>query len=345
MFDAIHIDITGGCNAKCPLCSTARETFGQRINFISTADFARTLDRLLDLGLAVRARSTISLFNWGEPILHPDLDGIVAALNARDLAISFSTNASKKTSFTVSTHGFREFTFSVPGWSQASYDKVHGLRFDRVIANMEATLENLRATGFRAKPMLAFHVYQFNAFDEQDAARAWCRRNGVAFFPYYAYINDYRVAKAYRKGEMSPVEIGELSRSLFLHYVDDLVARQPADWECPQWDTRLTLNHKSQVLLCCVVPDTHEASVLGSVFDLSRDEVLLRKRSSKECDDCLGCGVAYWGHNFVPVSSRRSVYQSIVDRCKSADAPQPLRAVVPLARKLRAAFRALQSSG
>lgn len=307
MFETVFFDITGGCNAKCPLCVTARETFGKPLHFISVPDFGRVLDRLLTLELARPGYTVVRLFNWGEPIVHPNLNGIVAELNARKLYAGISTNVSKKTNFTVSTSGFRQFTFSVPGWSQASYDKIHGLKFDRVVANMEATISNMRATGFRGRFELSFHVYQFNAFEELEAAQRWAKRHRVDFHPYYAYINDYTVMKKHRKGELPPDTVNDFSRKLFLHYVDDLIASQPADWECPQWDNKLTINHKGQVLLCCVVPESHEASVLGSIFELSREEILSKKKTSKECDDCLGCGIAYWGHTFVPVLPERKL--------------------------------------
>jgi hypothetical protein len=51
------------------------------------------------------------------------------------------------------------------------------------------------------------------------------------------------------------------------------------------------------VLLCCVLPLDHADAVLGSVFDMSREDILTGKVSSRECHDCIGCGQAYWAHN------------------------------------------------
>jgi MoaA/NifB/PqqE/SkfB family radical SAM enzyme len=298
MFREILIDITGGCNAKCPLCVTGRESFGKRISYISVPDFARTLDRLLELGLAEPIHSTVGLHNWGEPIIHPDLDGIVSALNARQLRIAISTNASKRTNFMVPTNGFSSFVFSMPGWSQASYDRIHGLDFGRVVANIEATIQNVKEMGYEGRFMLSFHVYQFNAFDELAAARAWCVRNDVEFNPYLAYINDYPQMKAFLKGELPRKAQDEISRTLFLYYLDDVLRSRPADWECPQWKHLLTLNYKSEVVVCCVLPYSNEASIIGSVFDLTREEILTGKTTSKECEDCLACGAAYWAHYY-----------------------------------------------
>ena len=295
-FPEVLIDIVGGCNARCPFCTTGREDFGKRITAMSVGDFARTLDRLIDLGFAVPGVSSVGLYNWGEPVLHPDLNGIVAELNARKLAITIATNASKAMRFTVPTDGFAYVYFSVSGWSQASYNKIHGLRFDRVVANMEESIRNLRETGYTRPIYLSFHAYQFNTH-ELSAARAWCEAHGVQWRPYYAYIADYGSAKSSLQGTMAAADLQKISRSLFLHYVDDLVARQPKDWECPQWRGVLTLSNKAEVLLCGWLPLRHSAAVLGSVFELTRDQILGRKVSSQECGDCLGCGVSYWGHN------------------------------------------------
>jgi MoaA/NifB/PqqE/SkfB family radical SAM enzyme len=119
MYPSLLFDITGGCNAKCPLCVTARETFGQRINYISVPNFARTLDRLLELELIKPEYTGVGLQNWGEPILHPDLNGISEEIRKRGMFAGISTNASKRTNFIVSTDHWRGFVFSVPGWSQA----------------------------------------------------------------------------------------------------------------------------------------------------------------------------------------------------------------------------------
>jgi MoaA/NifB/PqqE/SkfB family radical SAM enzyme len=301
MFQTINFDIVGGCNAKCPYCVTARTTFGQKIKHISVPDFARTVDRLVELGFADRRKSVVNLFSWGEPILHPDLDGIISALADRGLRVGISTNASRRTKLTTSTKHFVELIFSVPGWSQESYDKIHGFRFDKIVANMEATIRNVRSNGHTGPIRLFYHVYQFNCFEELEQAKRWCARNGVILNAFNAYLNDYEQNKAFLKQTMSREQLSEISRNLFLHYVDDVVSSKPEGWQCPQWDSILTLNHKSEVLLCCVLPETHEAYALGSIFDLSREQILSLKTSNKECDDCLGCGTAYWAHNWKKV--------------------------------------------
>ena len=297
MYRNVLIDITGGCNAKCPLCVTGREDFGKRIHFMPVDQFARTVDRIIELDLLDRSHGFIGLHNWGEPILHPDLNGIVAELNKRTLPIVISTNGSKKTNFTVSTAGFSTITFSVPGWSQESQDRIHGLNFERVVANIKASIDNIRANGYRGKFFLAYHIYQFNGGAELKAARTWCAQNDLEFHPYYAYINDYKRAKAFLNGTMADKEKQEISETIYLDYLERLLAAQPKNYKCPQWDHHLTLNHKSEVVVCCGLPYSMQETYVGSIFDLDRDEIIKGKTTSKECDDCISCGNAYWGHH------------------------------------------------
>jgi len=297
MFRTVSFDIVGGCNAKCPFCVTARTTFGQRIQHISVPDFARSLDRLLDLNLVEQKKTTIMLFNWGEPMLHPKLNDIVQEAYRRKLRVGISTNGSKKTSFTGTTSHFDTFIFSMPGWSQASYDKIHDLKFDRVVANIEASIKNLRETGYYGHIRVSFHVYKFNIKEELPRAREWCLKHGVVLDAYSAYINDYEVMLKYRQGTLPAEEMAEINDRMFLDYVDDVVEARAKDWTCPQWDTKLTLNHRSEVLLCCVVPQGHDAYAIGSLFDLSREQILKGKTGNKECDTCIQSGVASWAHS------------------------------------------------
>lgn len=294
-FASALIEIVGGVSAKDPFPAGARHA--DRVDGImSTAVFARTLDRLLALDLIEPGTTCISLHNRGEPILHPDLTGIVTALNARNLSTVITTNACRRTQIEVSTAGFRAALFWVPGWSQASFDRVHGLHFPAVVANIEATMANLRATGYAGRFTLLYYAYQWNAFDELAAARAWCADHDVDCVPFLAYINDYETVRAFLEGTLAAALREEISRALFLHYLDELMAKRPPEWACPQWDSLLVVNHLGQVLRCCPLPADHPAVALGSVSELTREEILARKRRSAACEPCLRIGISYWGH-------------------------------------------------
>ena len=342
VYKVVCFDITGGCNAKCPLCVTGRVSFGKRINYISVADFERSIDRLMDLGLIEPGVTCINPYSWGEPLLHPDLDGIVSVLTARNFGIGFSTNGSKKTTFTVPTGNIVDFCFSMPGFSQKSYDLIHGFKFEKILENIVETMDNVRNQGFRGIFGLVMHVYQFNALDEMAAARQWAKDHGMRFIPLYAYINDYDVLKSYLKGDLDEKSREDISKKLFLHYHDALIEEKGKDYVCPQWDDVLTLDHNCNLLLCCSIPEGHEAYTVGNLFDLTREQIIDWKKTNKECDDCISCGAAQWGQNTVVLDAHGYMPpppQTPISALFPAPEPEPELAKSGLLDRLRTVIR------
>ncbi len=84
-----HFDIVQGCQLRCVGCPNS--ILLPKIDHITAADFAACL-RNVD----VRRVKVMRLFNFGEPFLHPDLGGILAAIPQQSWRvdrIEVSTNA------------------------------------------------------------------------------------------------------------------------------------------------------------------------------------------------------------------------------------------------------------
>ena len=74
---------------------------------------------------------------------------------------------------------------SMPGFSQASQDRIHGFSFERVKSNILRLREMFHNIPFD----MSYHIYQFN-LDEIEAARQFCIQNGIRFAPNYAVLFD-----------------------------------------------------------------------------------------------------------------------------------------------------------
>ena len=148
MYKTVYFEISGICNAKCPWCVTGNQSLSKINNpygfkFIKPDDFERAIDKLIELGL-ISSSSCISLYSWGDPLLHPDFEKILEILHIRGIDFSISTNASK--SVTVKKKlmsNMQILTFSMPGFSQESYDRIHGFNFKKITQNIELLLNNL----------------------------------------------------------------------------------------------------------------------------------------------------------------------------------------------------------
>ena len=99
-YEAIYFDLTGTCNAKCPYCMTGPGKLRVK-NFIEVDTFREALKRLKNTGV-IFPDSVVSLYNWGEPFIHPKIESIIEVMHELDILYALSTNASLYHEFTPS---------------------------------------------------------------------------------------------------------------------------------------------------------------------------------------------------------------------------------------------------
>ena len=291
----VIIEIAGRCNARCPWCSTGRATREGnpvRGGFMPPERLDAVLDRLAAMGLVLE-NLHFELFNWGEPLLHPQLPGIIEVMNRRGLHYRLSTNASLVPDLNgVSMRGLHELVISMPGFSQSSYDAIHGFSFQRILNNLNELRDRLKATGFQGLAQMSFHVYQFNIHEIPDAAR-YCQANGLRFSPYLAALCHLPACMDLLSGRLDGPQLAAVSRHLLLSHLDAMLRQRPRDWQC--WQQRkLVLDEEGRFLTCCLLPRNHPEYSLGSVFDLDLAQAMERKTRQTVCGPCLATGAAYW---------------------------------------------------
>ena len=295
MYRRVHFDICGICNARCPWCVTGR-TRSKGAGILSLETFTRAVEVMLERGI-LSPDGCVYLYNWGEPLLHPNLREIIAFVRDAGLRCALSTNASKAVLFDepASLVHLDYMCFSISGFSQASYDRIHGLDFETVRENIRRIVENYRQCGFAGVAQIIFHLYRFN-LDEVAPAVAFARDLGIHLLPHAAYLAGYHMMKDYLTGRMPPDELKHAEEDLLLSHLHQSAASVPADYVCPQYDF-LSLDEYCNVLTCCALDRSHEHYTIGSLFDLSPDEIDHRRRAQPVCRECLDLGISTLFHN------------------------------------------------
>lgn len=288
MYDLAYLEISGACNARCPLCPTWR----RKPEFIDTQDFSRAIEHMLKTGM-IGPNSRIGLYNWGEPMLHPQFQEIVAIMSILGVQFGLSTNASICQTFKRrdALVGLRPMKFSMCGFSQASYDKVQGRDFGIVKQNIATMIANYRDCGFHSEAYVLFHVYQFN-LDEIEPAREWSESLGITFFPYYAHFNHVPLTIDYLTGRMLFDLALAASSSMVLTHLPRLLRDRPNDYQCPEHN-RLVIDERLNVRTCCVCPPHDERYYLGKLLDMTEEQIQ-SNRMQPICKECLATGAAYW---------------------------------------------------
>lgn len=124
--------------------------------------------------------SQISLYDWGEPFLHPELGEILNFLNQERFIVRPSTSASRASRFDYNFHLSHviSLVFSMSGFSQSSYDKIHGFSFEKIKANMATIVKDFKVNFPYLIMFISLTLTRYR----------FAKSLGVKFVPYLAYM-------------------------------------------------------------------------------------------------------------------------------------------------------------
>lgn len=296
-YKTIFYEISGICNGKCPYCLSGRfrETGG---SFVSTALFDRTLGVIAKNSL-LSADGVIGLYNWGEPFLHPQLSELLHTINDYAFSYGFSTNASKIPfidEFFVKN--LKYIRFSMPGFSQASYNRIHGFRFEVILENIKSVVRACRHHGFQGNFSISYHVYQFN-LDEIFRCEEFAEKWNITFSPVYAILNNWWHIHAWVDNSLGDDLLKSISEDLFCFEIREKIATAPEDYSCPQYNL-LAIDEASNLLLCCQVPPGKEFSC-GNMLTDDPTTMLHYRQKNSICEECIRKGLSYYFHTSLKV--------------------------------------------
>lgn len=83
---SVWVELTNYCNLQCPMCPTGNKTLLRKPQYMSTDIFRKVVGQLKPYTLL------LSLWAWGEPLLHPELEDILRICYNRGMQIVISTN-------------------------------------------------------------------------------------------------------------------------------------------------------------------------------------------------------------------------------------------------------------
>nr|WP_300998939.1 glycosyltransferase [Methanoculleus sp.] len=290
--NTVYYEISGICNAKCTYCPTGSGvTKGRPARFIPPEEFSRGLNRLYELGL-LNNDIFFGLFNWGDPLLHPRLNEILHILKEADQSFALSTNGSfiPKNLNSSLLDNLSYIRLSLPGFSQQSYDKVHRLDFEKVLQNI--SILNELAPPNTLEVLL--YAYKFNTGEISRAFEYFSNKN-IRFQVGMPHLMDYEEAIEYLTETIDPVKKQRIEDDLFIDHIKPLLLHKGDTKSCPYLQNQLVIDEYNNVLTCCVLSKNSEYYTVGSLFELTEDEIFdVKTRGQPICSRCMSAGVPYW---------------------------------------------------
>lgn len=301
MYKRLYFEISGICNANCKYCANGKNSISGRYHkkqggFIGIEKFEETLRYLLDNHI-INHQTLISLYQWGEPSLHPRIKEIVAILLDHDLFYTISTNASHPVYFNArELEKLAQCIISMSGFSQLSYDRIHGFNFEKIKSNIVNMINHYSDNGFiRNKFYIAYHLYQFNIW-EVFSAKQFAESQKIPISYSAAYFNGYAMFRDYFTDKMPYETLKDACSELITYHYGSFLKNKPANYVCPQLDF-LSINENCEVVLCCGIDRNSQDYSLGKIFDMSLEEIKQKKSDRPVCAECDRLGLNYLNHN------------------------------------------------
>jgi MoaA/NifB/PqqE/SkfB family radical SAM enzyme len=280
------IDIVGTCNLRCPTCPVGNSPDRPR-GFMDLALFREIVAKIGRESPVPHPQ--INLYNWGEPLLHPDLPAIISILRQAGMRSYLSTNLNIKHGLEPAiAAGADELKISLSGFSQETYGRAHARgKLDLVRANMRLVRQYADKHRVATRIWVGHHIYRSNQH-EIEPVRQFCQELRFEYHPVAAFYMPLERLLDVLNGKPNPQDGG---------IIEDLI-RSPSDvqrraaaqrsgcFDCELRFNQTVINHDGTVALCCTVFD--EGNMLGIAYlDEDFDSIEKRKYDHPFCQICF----------------------------------------------------------
>ena len=264
--------------------------------FLPPEEFEDALVFLIERGIIAPKQTHIELYNWGEPFLHPHFEAMLKIVFKKGFSFGLSTNASTLKTILVDTISkLATVRFSMPGFSQKSYDRMHGFKFDVICENIKVITSQVRAVSPDANIGIIFHLYKFN-LSEVVEAKDFCKKIGLNFFPTYAFPNGFSMAKSFFACEIPQVIAKSIEDELIVDQLEIIRQKRPYDYVCPQ-SSILVMDEFCNVLQCCGSDRAVSGHIIGKLREVDFDHLQELRKNTAVCSLCAKLKIDYMWHN------------------------------------------------
>jgi len=185
----LKLDISPLCNLKCVACLHAHDAFAGSDPEMARQDFKKSqrmsVDQVRSILEQVKGKtSAVSMYYYGDPLVHREMDEISAVIAEMGMNSHISTNYSFKLSDqriqSIVESGLTHLTVCVDGISQDTYAVTRvGGDIAQVLDNLERTIACRNRLG-RTYPKVEVQYIRFqHNVHEYDEAEAMLNRIGV----------------------------------------------------------------------------------------------------------------------------------------------------------------------
>ncbi len=307
------VEIAGSCNLRCPSCPVGnmRDKKEERpTQLIESTLFYKIIDKISNE--AVNKNCFVSVFDWGEPTLHPQLPKFISYINEKGLKSRVSSNLNHEADFrSIIKSNPNEFQISISGFSSDIYSTTHARGN---IFKVKSHMYKLRqyADQFKVNTdfQVCYHVYKHNFSEDFEDMKKLCKELSFKFIPIIAKLMpieknlSYIMSKNGKENEHNNKknEINDKDKKLInLLFVDPY--EEYKEWKkkskskrnnltsyCTKREYKTPIRVDGSVGLCCAVYNTG-LKVVDNFLELPHDKIHELRKNNEYCGTCMSHGL------------------------------------------------------
>jgi MoaA/NifB/PqqE/SkfB family radical SAM enzyme len=249
------------------------------------------LERIITKALGECDISVVALYNWTEPLLHPEIIQLISTVKSHGLVCWVSTNLNVLRNAGELVSGGLDFLrISLSGFTQDIYRRGHrGGDIEVVKANMRRLSAAVRSTNSTTRVQVFYHRYRHNQH-EMAAMKSFAEDLGFEFSTVLAYVTVVEKIIDITNGKITSAD-QELLDNLAVPLDRALaLTSQTRNTSCALIEEIITLDTTGNVMLCSG-SSMHPHNIIGNFLDHTLEELQQRRRRMKLCGPCLDLGI------------------------------------------------------
>ncbi|NEV60546.1 hypothetical protein [Thiorhodococcus minor] len=302
------VDIVGVCNLKCLACPRAsRAPSDGKLGMMSLETFRLVLDKILAESPFV---GNLQLYQWGEPVLHPQLPEIVEHARSRGVLCAISSNLNADVDYARILSARPEWLrISTSGWGEG-YEMTHARgRWPRFLEHLREVATLRRTLHPEMKIEVYYHLYKHSVGDSLARFQALCDELGLELHPIPAYLISLDDVLGYCEGRPLPEPARQAAEQLLVSLEDGLAAAYRERHRGCDVLRCVNINWDTSVSQCMLYYDSVGNTVAPSYLEIPLERIQALRHAADLCRRCTRYGLHQYCASYArmePVSEAAS---------------------------------------
>ncbi|MDA9688792.1 radical SAM protein [Betaproteobacteria bacterium] len=308
------VDILGSCNLKCSSCPHSIEDNNTPRGSMRYETFRKVFDKILR---ETPELSHISLYSWGEPLIHPKVVDFVNLIHSKNIAVALSSNLSLNMPERLEDLVMSRpdvLKVSVSGFNQEVYGSTHeggDIRLVKSNLYLLRYLMDKHKSSFLVD--INYHLYRNNIGKDLQEFKSLANELGFVLSETYSLVMPLERVFNYLDGN-SDKQTERLNKELLLVNIDEGIEASGGKGlpsrSCPYRENQINVNSDLSVPLCCLTFDRNKNSMVSNNYlEISFDEINKKKKKKEICLKCQSFGLQEYSMN-----SNRMEWELVANR-------------------------------